>query len=46
MSFLIDPIVHLKPYTEKEFVEIAVKVLDREEDIEKGWYYIYRWISI
>jgi hypothetical protein len=35
MSFLIDPIVHLKPYTEKEFVEIAVKVLDREEDIEK-----------
>jgi hypothetical protein len=42
MSFLIDPIVHLKPYTEKEFVEIAVKVLDREEDIEKGWYYIYR----
>jgi hypothetical protein len=28
-------IIHLKPYTKEEFVEIAVNVLNREERIEK-----------
>ena len=28
-------VIHLKSYTKQEFVEIAVKVLSREEGIEK-----------
>jgi Holliday junction DNA helicase RuvB len=28
-------VIHLKPYTEKEFVEITVKLLDKEEGIER-----------
>ena len=27
-------VIHLKPYTKEEFVEVAVNVLDKEEDIE------------
>ena len=27
-------VIHLKPYTKEEFVEIAVNVLNKEEDIE------------
>ena len=30
-------IIHLKPYTKEEFVEIAVHVLDRDERIGKMW---------
>ena len=29
-------IIHLKPYTKEEFVEIAVNVLNRDEGIEKN----------
>jgi ATP-dependent Lon protease len=28
-------VIHLKPYTKEEFVEIAVNVLNRDEGIEK-----------
>ena len=28
-------IIHLKPYTKEEFVEIAVNVLNRDEGIDK-----------
>ena len=27
--------IHLKPYTEEEFVEIVVNVLDREEGVDR-----------
>jgi len=27
--------IHFKPYTEEEFIEIAVKILDREEGIDR-----------
>ena len=27
--------IHLKPYTEQEFVNIAVEILDREEGIDR-----------
>jgi Holliday junction DNA helicase RuvB len=28
-------VIHFKPYTEEEFVEIVVNVLDREEDVDR-----------
>jgi holliday junction DNA helicase RuvB len=35
-------VIHLKPYTKKEFVEIAVNVLNKEENIEN---YVAKFIT-